>query len=57
MDASTVKDVRSGESRPASEANLQALMKRCRGQGFHTGAVGDRFVGVPHWLGFLEKNL
>ena len=57
MDASTVRDVRSGESRPASEANLQALMKRCHGKGFHTGYVGDRFVGVPHWLGFFEKNL
>jgi dienelactone hydrolase len=57
MDATTVKDMRSGESMPGSEANLQALMKRCHGHGFHTGSGSDRFVGVPYWIEFFKKNL
>ena len=57
MDAASAKDVRSGESMPSSEANLRALMKRCQGHGFHTGAGSERFVGVPYWIGFFKKNL
>ncbi|MEO8523856.1 MAG: hypothetical protein ABI460_03955 [Caldimonas sp.] len=49
--------VRSGESKPSSDANVQAMMKDCRGKGFHTGHAGDRFIGVPHWIGFFKKHL
>ena len=57
VDAAVVKNVKTGASKSSGEANVQAMMNGCRGKGFHTGYTGDRFVGVPHWIGFLKKNL
>jgi dienelactone hydrolase len=38
--------------------NVQPMMEKCTSRGgFHSGWWNDRFIAVPHWIGFFKKNL
>jgi dienelactone hydrolase len=41
----------------AAGDDVNAMMAKCVSTGYHTGYSGDRFIAVPHWIGFFKQNL
>jgi dienelactone hydrolase len=54
-DASGISELNSGTHMPGSDP--APIMARCISRGFTTGHSGNRFVAVPHWIGFFKQNL
>jgi dienelactone hydrolase len=55
VDETGVTELNSGEKIPGQSIN--ALMAKCRSTVYHSGYWKDRFVAVPHWIGFFKQNL
>jgi hypothetical protein len=36
---------------------VNGMMAKCVGKGYHSGYWKDRFIAVPHWIGFFKQNL
>lgn len=56
-DANTIAWVKTGEQVPNTPAGYRQLMDKCRSVGYHTGASGNRFIGVPVWQAFFKQHL
>ena len=56
-DENTITWIKTGKQVPNTPANQRALLDECAGRGFTTGHSGNRFVAVPHWIGFIKLNL
>jgi dienelactone hydrolase len=41
----------------AGATNINAMLAKCVGKVYHSGYWKDRFVAVPHWLGFFRQHL
>jgi dienelactone hydrolase len=50
-----VTELNSGAYIPGQD--VRPLMATCVSTGYHTGHRGNRFVAVPHWLGFFRQHL
>jgi dienelactone hydrolase len=55
VDERGTTELNSGQHIPV--ADVTAMMARCVSRGYHTGYWKDRFVGVPHWMGFFKQHL
>jgi dienelactone hydrolase len=55
VDDSGVRELNSGMTAAGDDVN--AMMARCVGTVYHSGYWKDRFVAVPHWIGFFGKHL
>ncbi|WP_341894496.1 dienelactone hydrolase family protein [Ferrovibrio terrae] len=56
IDAGGVTDLTSGETMPGQDT--RPLMAKClRFGGYHSGYRSDRFVAVPHWIGFFRRHM
>jgi dienelactone hydrolase len=55
VDETGVTELNSGEKIPGQSIN--ALMAKCKSTVYHSGYWKDRFVAVPHWIGFFKQNL
>jgi dienelactone hydrolase len=56
VDERGVTNLITGETMPGS--NTQAMMRKCTSRGgYHSGWWKDRFIAVPHWVGFFKGNL
>jgi dienelactone hydrolase len=55
IDETGVTELNSGMKTTGDDAN--AMMARCVSKGYHTGAWKNRFIAVPHWIGFFKQNL
>lgn len=55
VDERGVTNVATNETMPGEDTN--PTMDKCRSKGHHSGWWKDRFIAVPHWIGFFQKNL
>jgi dienelactone hydrolase len=55
IDETGVSELNSGMK--ASGEDVNAMMAKCVSKTYHSGYWNNRFVGVPHWIGFFKKNL
>ncbi|HSV51044.1 MAG TPA: dienelactone hydrolase family protein [Burkholderiaceae bacterium] len=55
IDENGTTELNSGMQAPGEDAN--AMMAKCVSKGYHTGYWKDRFIAVPHWMGFFKKHL
>jgi hypothetical protein len=37
--------------------DVNAMMAKCVSASYHSGYRKDRFIAVPHWMGFFNRNL
>lgn len=51
----TVKELNSGETLVGTDS--APMFAKCKSTIYHSGYWKDRFVAVPHWIGFLKQNL
>jgi dienelactone hydrolase len=56
LDETGVTELNSGEKMPGA-TNINAMLAKCVGKVYHTGYWKDRFIAVPHWIGFFKQNL
>jgi dienelactone hydrolase len=55
VDESGVTELNSGMKISGDDPN--PMMAKCVSKVFHTGYWKDRFIAVPHWIGFFKRNL
>jgi dienelactone hydrolase len=55
IDDSGISELNSGTKMPGDD--VAAMMARCVSRGYHTGHSNNRFVAVPHWIGFFKQHL
>jgi dienelactone hydrolase len=55
VDEKGTTELNSGTHAPGED--VTAMFARCISRGYHTGHWRDRFVGVPHWMGFFRRYL
>jgi len=55
VDETGVTELNSGMKAPGDDVN--AMMAKCVSKIFHSGYWRNRFVAVPHWIGFFRQNL
>ncbi|MGZ5104412.1 MAG: dienelactone hydrolase family protein [Usitatibacter sp.] len=56
VDQRGVTNLITGETLPGQ--NTQPMFEKCMARdGYHSGWWKDRFIAVPHWIGFFRKNL
>lgn len=55
IDDNGTTELNSGDRLPGQDAN--AMLARCVSRGYSTGNRGNRFVAVPHWIGFFKERL
>lgn len=56
VDDSGITELVSGHKQPGED--VAGMLARClRKDGYHTGWWKDRFIAVPHWIGFFRQNL
>lgn len=56
VDERGVTNLATGETMAGQ--NTQPMMEKCTARGgYHSGWWKDRFIAVPHWIGFFNKNL
>lgn len=56
VDETGITELNSGTKAPGED--VAAMLARCvRKDGYHTGWWKDRFIAVPHWLGFFRQHL
>ena len=55
IDETGVTELNTGMKAPGDDPN--AMMARCVSKVYHTGYWNDRFVAVPHWIGFFKSKL
>lgn len=56
VDETGVTELNSGEKIPGA-TNINPMLARCVGKVYHTGHWKDRFIAVPHWIGFFRQHL
>ncbi|WP_298931653.1 hypothetical protein [uncultured Ramlibacter sp.] len=56
VDDSGVTELNSGMKEPGA-TNINAMLTRCVSKVYHSGYWKDRFIAVPHWMGFFRKHL
>lgn len=55
IEGSTVKELNSGETMAGTDS--APMFAKCKSTIYHSGYWKDRFVAVPHWIGFFKQNL
>jgi dienelactone hydrolase len=55
IDETGTTELNSGMKAPGDD--IGAMLARCISKGYHTGSWKDRFIAVPHWLGFFRQHL
>lgn len=56
VDETGITELNSGMKAPGDD--VAAMLAKCvRKDGYHTGWWKDRFIAVPHWLGFFRQHL
>jgi dienelactone hydrolase len=55
VDDSGVTELNSGTKLPGDDPN--PMMAKCVSRIFHTGYWKDRFIAVPHWIGFFKSTM
>jgi dienelactone hydrolase len=55
IDDSGVTELNSGMKSRGDDVN--AMMAKCVSASYHSGYRKDRFIAVPHWMGFFNRNL
>ncbi len=55
IDETGTTELNSGAKAPGDDVG--AMMAKCLSYGYSTGAWKDRFIAVPHWIGFFKQNL
>lgn len=55
VDENGVTELNSGEKLPGE--NINPMLAKCVSKVYHSGYWKDRFVAVPHWMGFFREHL
>jgi dienelactone hydrolase len=55
VDERGVTNLNTGESMPGD--STVAMFEKCKGRVYHSGWWKDRFIAVPHWIGFFRQHL
>lgn len=56
LDETGVTELNSGEKMPGA-TNINGMLAKCVSRIYHTGHWKDRFIAVPHWIGFFRQHL
>jgi dienelactone hydrolase len=55
VDETGVTELNSGQKMPG--VDIRPMLAKCVSKDYHTGYRKDRFIAVPHWIGFFKEHL